>query len=132
MKLISLTGFAFVAAFSATSAMAHVDTGEAGSAHWLEHVASSPAEPSAAQQAAFGYASTATSKAQPTREIVVGAGDRYINVERLETVTLRFGDKHVDWTFDTLGTQAFDLSKIFPAAKGVTVYVAESQLYDGA
>ena len=61
--------------------------------------------------------------------MIVNADTRYINVTRLETVALKVGDKTVNWTFDTLGTNSFPLSKVVQGADKVTVYLEESPLY---
>ena len=63
------------------------------------------------------------------REISVNAGTKYLNVTRLETVKINVGGKSVTWSFDTLGTNAFPLSKIVSGAEEVTVYVAENPYY---
>ncbi len=57
---------------------------------------------------------------------MVNADTRYINVTRLETVALKVGDKTVNWTFDTLGTNSFPLSKVVRRGDKVTVYLEES------
>lgn len=93
--------------------------------------------------AAGGHAFAATGDAgarygskasgSPSRTIVIDNGTRHINVTRLETAALRVGngDESTTWTFDTLGTRSFPLSRIIPSAEGVTVYVEESPLYRG-
>lgn len=83
--------------------------------------------PTAQQIAPYGYA-----VAGPEERIIrITKATRYINVTRLETVRLDFSGKSIVWNFDTLGTRAFPLSKIFPSAAGITVYVEESPLYRG-
>ena len=77
------------------------------------------------EMAAYGYTSNAT----PSRTITVNASTRHINVTRLETVALKVGDKTVNWTFDTLGTNSFPLSKVVQGGDKVTVYLEESPLY---
>lgn len=67
----------------------------------------------------------------PSRTIVVDDGTRHINVTRLETAVVRAGGGSETWTFDTLGTRSFPLSKIVPGVDGVTVFVMESPLYSG-
>ena len=57
---------------------------------------------------------------------------KYFNVTRLETLKLNVGGKSVVWTFDTLGTAAFPLSKIVPEADGITVYLTENHFYQGS
>lgn len=80
--------------------------------------------------AAAPYGSMTT--AAPSRTITIDGNTRHINVMRFETVALRHGNgEHTVWTFDTLGTASFPLSKIVPGTDGVTVYVGESQLYTG-
>lgn len=61
------------------------------------------------------------------RTIVLKPGSKYVNVEREEIVTLKYGDKLFTWKFDTLGTPTFALSEIAPREFGATqarVYVA--------
>lgn len=65
------------------------------------------------------------------REITVVSGSNYLNVTRLETIKINVGGKSVVWTFDTLGTAPFPLSKVVPGADGITVYVAENPAYQG-
>jgi len=67
----------------------------------------------------------------PSRTIVIDNGTRHINVTRLETAALRVSGENTTWTFDTVGTRSFPLSRIIPDAEGVTVYVEESPLYVG-
>ena len=61
------------------------------------------------------------------RTIVIDSKTRYVNVQHGETVTIRNGDTTFSWNFDGI-SQAFDLSKILPAAAAsgqkVEVYVA--------
>lgn len=111
----------------ASGAFAHEDYSEGGTTHWLEHVQSTTGQPSERQLARYGYASSAA----PVRGVAVDKDTRHINVVRLETITIRVADKSVDWTFDTLGTASFPLSKIIPGVEGVTVYVAENPTYRG-
>lgn len=85
------------------------------------------AQPTERQLAAQGYPAMGT----PDRTVIVDPGTRHLNVTRLETVAFLVGDKTVTWTFDTLGTRSFPLSKIVPEAEGVMVYVEESPLYRG-
>jgi hypothetical protein len=54
-----------------------------------------------------------------------------LNVTRQETVKINVGGKSVVWSFDTLGTPSFPLSKVIPGAEGITVYVAESPSLQG-
>lgn len=53
-------------------------------------------------------------------------GAKYLNVTRMETVQINVAGKSVTWTFDTLGTPNFPLSKIIPGVEGITVYVSEN------
>lgn len=125
-----LTRIALSATFltGAAGVAAHTDYTESGSAHWLEHVSSTPAQPTQRQLAPYGYAAPG---ATPVRAITVGKDTRYLNVVQLETVAIRIGDKTVNWTFDAFPRRNFPLSEIIPGADGVTVYVAESPLYRG-
>lgn len=113
---------------AAAGAAAHTEYSENASAHWLEHVGSTPAQPTQRQLAPYGHAAPG---ATPVRTIVVGKDTRHLNVVRLETVAIRIGDKTINWTFDVLPQRNFPLSQIIPGADGVTVYVAESPLYRG-
>ncbi|MDQ2822856.1 MAG: CzcE family metal-binding protein [Pseudomonadota bacterium] len=64
------------------------------------------------------------------RTIVIDSKTRYVNVQHGETVTFRAGDSTVSWHFDGI-SQAFDLSKILPAAASgqkVDVYVAPEMI----
>ena len=81
-----------------------------------------PNAPLAATVDPLGYSSSA----QPTRTITLDKGAKSLNVTRLETVKINVAGKSVSWTFDTLGTPAFPLSKIIPGTDGITVYVAEN------
>lgn len=124
------TKIALIAALSAagaTTAFAHTDYSEggyseAGSAHWLSHVAESRSQPTANQLAPYGYVASGGAG----RVLNVDSGTKYINVSRLETVQINVGGKSVVWKFDTFGTAPFPLSKIISGAEGVTVYVAEN------
>lgn len=79
------------------------------------------------QLAPYGYAVSA----KPDRVVNLDNRAPYLNVTQLETVQLNFGGKSVTWTFDTLGTGSFPLSKVLPGADGITVYVAKNPLYRG-
>ena len=124
------TQIALIAALSAagaTTAFAHTDYSEggyseAGSAHWLSHVAESRSQPTANQLAPYGYVASGGAG----RVLNVDSGTKYINVSGLETVQINVGGKSVVWTFDTFGTVPFPLSTIISGAEGVTVYVAEN------
>ena len=121
------TQIALIAALSAagaTTAFAHTDYSEggyseAGSAHWLSHVAESRSQPTANQLAPYGYVASGGAG----RVLNVDSGTKYINVSRLETVQINVGGKSVVWKFDTFGTAPFPLSKIISGADGVTVYI---------
>jgi len=121
------TKIALIAALSAagaTTAFAHTDYSEggyseAGSAHWLSHVAESRSQPTANQLAPYGYVASGGAG----RVLNVDSGTKYINVSRLETVQINVGGKSVVWKFDTFGTAPFPLSKIISGADGVTVYI---------
>ena len=79
------------------------------------------------QLARYGY----TSLAKAERSITIDGQTRHINVVRMETIAIRVGEKTVTWTFDTLGTASFPLSKIIPGTDQVTVYVDENPMYRG-
>lgn len=127
---VTISKFSLLAALAlagAGSAYAHEDTSEGGTLHWLSHVSVSKSAPSANQMAPFGYAATQA----PDREINLPSGSAHLNVTRLETVKINVNGKSVVWTFDTLGTPSFPLSKVIPGTDGVTVYVAENPTYQG-
>ena len=120
--------------YIARIALATLFTGTAmaaGLAHAEPTPASDPqlaAAPQAAQlgrQAPLGYAVAGGA----SRTIMVDQKTRYLNVTRLETVTINAGGKSVTWSFDTLDTRSFPLSHILPGADDVTVYVSESPQY---
>ncbi|WP_407280862.1 CzcE family metal-binding protein [Aromatoleum evansii] len=112
---------------TASSAIAHTDYSEAGTSHWVEGVRGSASEPTERQKAPYGYESTGV----PERILVVDKNTRHINVVQLETVSIRFGGKVVNWTFDAYPRRNFSLSNILPGVDGVTVYVDESPMYRG-
>ena len=89
--------------------------------------ASAASDVSAQPASAYGH----VAKAPSSRSIEITPQTRHINVTQLETITFKLGDKRVNWTFDTLNTQAFPLSSIVPGAGEVTVYVAPSPLWQG-
>ncbi|MCE1243655.1 CzcE family metal-binding protein [Oryzomicrobium sp.] len=110
-----------------TNALAHEDSSEAGTFHWLSHVGEQSAQAPANQQQPEGYSVSA-----PANRVVTVTDDtKYLNATRLETVEIRVGEKSVTWFFDTLGLQVFPLSKIISGAESVTVYVAENPAYQG-
>lgn len=123
-QLALITAFSLVAA---GASYAHEDYSEAGAVHWLSHVSETNSAPTANQQASFGYAATKAAD----REVTLNSGSKYLNVTRLETIKINVGGKSVVWTFDTLGTAPFPLSKIASGADGITVYVAETPSYQG-
>lgn len=84
-----------------------------------------PIGASAKQDAPFGHAT----QSAPTRVIQLEKGKAmHINVKRFETIRFTDGETTLTWTFDTLGTPNFALSKIFPGAAGI-IYVDESPYY---
>ncbi|ACV37792.1 hypothetical protein CAP2UW1_4665 (plasmid) [Candidatus Accumulibacter phosphatis clade IIA str. UW-1] len=123
LALIAAIGLA-----AAGTSYAHEDYSEARIDHWLRHVSESQSAPTANQLAPFGYAATKNAD----REVSLPSGGKYFNVTRLETLKLNVGGKSVVWTFDTLGTAAFPLSKIVPEADGITVYLTENHFYQGS
>ena len=123
----TLTLVALLGASIGTTAFAHEDYSEGGTAHWLQHVMQSTSQPSANAMAPLGYAVSG----QGDRAVAVGSDTRYLNVTRGEAVQISVGGKKVTWMFDTLGTPTFSLDKIIPGAGGVTVYVAPSSLEIG-
>jgi hypothetical protein len=124
-SIIATLAVSAISTFGSSAAFAHEDYSERGTLHWLEHVQERVSSPSERELAMYGYAGNAT----PSRTVTVNADTRYINVTRLETVALKVGDKTVNWTFDTLSTNSFPLSKVVPGADKVTVYLDESPLY---
>lgn len=127
---VSFSKFGLVAALAlagAGSAYAHVDTSEGGTLHWIGHVSEAKSAPTANQLAPFGYVATVAHD----REISLPSGSTHLNVTRQETVKINVGGKSVVWSFDTLGTPSFPLSKVIPGAEGITVYVAESPSLQG-
>ena len=124
-SIIATLAVSAISTLGSSAAFAHEDYSERGTLHWLEHVQERVSSPSERELAKYGYAGNAT----PSRTVTVNADTRYINVTRLETVALNVGDKTVNWTFDTLGTNSFPLSKVVPGADKVTVYLEESPLY---
>lgn len=128
IQLAARIAFSAAILAAAAGAAAHTEYSENGSAHWLEHVGSTPAQPTPRQLALYGYAAP---DAAPARVFVVGKDSRYLNVVQLETVAIRIGDKTTTWTFDAIPRRNFPLSQIIPGADGVTVHVAENPLYRG-
>ena len=82
-------------------------------------------EPTANQLAPYGYAASGGA----SRVVNLGGESKSLNVTQLGTVQLNMGGKKIVWTFDTLGTASFPLSKIVPGADQITVYVAKNPLY---
>jgi hypothetical protein len=126
-KTSQLALIAAISVAAAGTAYAHEDYSEGTSLHWLSHVSASKSAPTANQLAPFGYAATKSAD----REVTLASGSKYLNVTRLETVKINVGGKSVIWTFDTLGTASFPLSKIVSGADGITVYVTENPAYQG-
>lgn len=120
MKInLSIVAIASVLAFAPMTASAHAGDDTA--------TPQSFQGPTAHQTAPYGYA-----VAGPGERIIrITSATRFINVTRLETVRIDIDGKSVVWNFDTLGTRAFPLSKIFPSAANITVYVEDSPLYRG-
>ena len=127
-KFSKLALIAAIGLAAAGTSYAHEDYSEARIDHWLRHVSESQSAPTANQLAPFGYAATKNAD----REVSLPSGGKYLNVTRLETLKLNVGGKSVVWTFDTLGTAAFPLSKIVPEADGITVYLTENHFYQGS
>jgi len=104
------TQIALIAALSAagaTTAFAHTDYSEggyseAGSAHWLSHVAESRSQPTANQLAPYGYVASGGAG----RVLNVDSGTKYINVSRLETVQINVGGKSVPVTTSSANADA--------------------------
>ena len=126
-KFSQLALIAAISLAAAGTSYAHEDYSEAGTNHWLSHVSETKSAPTANQLASFGY--TATKNAD--REVTLSRGSKYLNVTRLETIKINVAGKSVVWTFDTLGTAPFPLSKIISGADGITVYVTENPAYQG-
>ncbi len=126
-KFSQLALIAAISLAAAGTSYAHEEYSEAGTNHWLSHVSETKSAPTANQLASFGY--TATKNAD--REVTLSSGSKYLNVTRLETIKINVAGKSVVWTFDTLGTAPFPLSKIISGADGITVYVTENPAYQG-
>jgi len=124
---IAVLAVSAISAFGSSAAFAHEDYSEAGTLHWLEHVQERASSPAERELAAYGY----ITNANPSRTLTVDSGTRHIKVTRLETVALKVGDRTVNWTADTLGTNSFPLSKVVPGADEVTVHIEENPLYRG-
>lgn len=90
------------------------------------------AHASVTPQLRFGMA---TASANADREVTIGAGTKWVNVNNGDTVTFNVSGKSFTYHFDTLHAEAsFDLAKIAPAGVDtgtVTVYVASNPLYRG-
>lgn len=122
-RCLAVTAFG---ALGSTAALAHVDESEAGTQHWMTHVATTPGHDSFSVTNPFGY----SAEKSPERTIDVTQARAGINVSQGETVRLVAGGKSVVWTFDTLRTGALPLSVILPGAGGM-VYVDSDPLYRG-
>lgn len=128
MKL-TLPKFVFAVALgiAASGAVyAHEDATEAGANHWISHLGENPSAPTTNELARYGYPAARNAD----REVTLTSGDKYLNVTRLETVQINIAGKSVLWTFDTLGTDSFPLSKVISGADGITVYVKGNPFYD--
>ena len=126
-KFSQLALIAAISIAAAGTSYAHEDYSEAGTNHWLSHVSEAKGAPTANQLAPYGYAASRNAD----REVTLSSGSKYLNVTRLETIKINLGGKSVVWTFDTLGTASFPLSKIVSGADGITVYVTENPAYQG-
>jgi len=126
-KFSQLALIAAISLAAAGTSYAHEDYSEAGTNHWLSHVSEAKGAPTANQLAPYGYAASRNAD----REVTLSSGSKYLNVTRLETIKINLGGKSVVWTFDTLGTASFPLSKIVSGADGITVYVTENPAYQG-
>ena len=126
-NIAKLTLIAGLCVAGTTTAFAHVDYTEAGSNHWIAHVAETKSQSAANQLAPHGYATSGPA----SRVVNLDSRAKYLNVTRLETVQINFAGKSVTWTFDTLGTGSFPLSKVMPGAEGVMVYIDENPMYRG-
>lgn len=122
LALIAALGFAITG-----TSYAHEDYSEGQSLHWLSHVSESKSQPTAKQVAPYGYTASGT----VARVVNIDSGTKYLNVTRLETIQINAGGKSIIWTFDTLGTASFPLSKVIAEGDGVTVYVEENPAYRG-
>ena len=128
----NFTQLALVAALSLTGAttvladnLTYDASPEQQQLRWFRQVQESKSQPTANQLAPYGYVSTGT----VARAVNVDRSTKYLNVTRLETVKVNVDGRSVIWMFDTLGTNAFPLSKIVSGTEGVTVYVAENPSY---
>lgn len=120
-KILIPVLFALVGTAGANAAFAH-GYEEGDGSHYPGHPELAfNSEPTANERAPLGY----TANAHPSRVINLEKGAKYLNVTRMETVQINVAGKSVTWTFDTLGTPSFSLSKIIPGVEGITVYVSE-------
>ena len=122
-----LTLMAALSVAAVGTAYSHEDYSEGASLHWLSHVSETRSAPTVKQQAPFGYVATKNAD----REVTLANGSKYLNITRLETIKINVGGKTIIWTFDTLGTASFPLSKIVSGADDITVYVTENPAYQG-
>ncbi|MDE2598422.1 MAG: CzcE family metal-binding protein [Rhodocyclaceae bacterium] len=113
--ILALVAMAGIAGAGVTTAYAYEDVGTTFGQLAYD------SQPSANERAPLGYAANA----HASRAVNLDKGAKYLNVTRMETVQINVGGKSVAWTFDTLGTPVFPLSKIIPGAEGITVYVSE-------
>ena len=121
----NFTKIALLSVLSLAGATAALAEDDVASRLWLRQVQESKGEPTANQLAPYGYATTGAA----AREVSINSGTKYPNVTRLEAVKINIDGKSVTWSFDTLGTKAFPLSKIVSGADDVWVYVAENPYY---
>ncbi len=125
-KFAKLALIAALSVAGATTAFAHEDYTEGGSSHWISHVVVNKSRPAANRIDPYGYATSGTAE-----RVVDVDRTKSLYVTRIETVQINMGGKSVIWTFDTLGTRSFALSKIVPGADGVMVQVDENPMYKG-
>jgi len=72
---------------------------------------------------------SAASSQMTDRQVELRPGDKFLNVNRGETVLIKAGGQSFAWKFDTLGTPVFNLGEIAPGdfnLQGVKVYVGQS------
>lgn len=66
------------------------------------------------------------------RIIPIDASTEHIKVTDGETVVLEIGGERLTWYVDAVAMHPFDLSRVVPEARGVTVYVEPDPKYHGA
>lgn len=119
MRKSLIPAFLFLLGIAGTSVAYEIDQGPSLKA-------GDPNVPAANHVAPLGFASGSM---PPNRVVNLDKGTTFLNVTQMETVKITVAGKSVTWTFDTLGTPTFPLSKIIPEAEGITVYVAPNPLY---